>query len=152
MITSSTWLSLTCGALLVAVRHIAPPAEIPEIGTATCQPSPMRHAAFVPRIYCRVRRHLPAPLALSEPGAIGCAPDVPVIAAARVPLHSGSVVFWAGRSAFQALHLLDAIRPNFVYLFLGQETSAAALLSSQEPQKDTKRAEEVQRFGWHGVS
>src|SRR5438270_10983950 len=125
MITSSTWLSLTCGALLVAVRHLAPPPAFPEIGTATCQPSPMRHAAFVPRIYCRVRRHLPAPLAPSEPGAIDCAPDAPLIAAARVPLHSGSVVFWAGRSAFQALHLLDAIRPDLVYLFLGQETSGA---------------------------
>src|SRR3954466_8831471 len=122
MITSSTWLSLTLRALLVAVRHIAPPAEIPEIGIATCQPSPMRRAAFVPRIYCQVRRHLPAPLAPSEPGAIDCAPDAPLIAAARVPLHSGSVVFWAGRSAFQALHLLDAIRPDLVYLFLGQET------------------------------
>src|SRR3982751_3047879 len=125
MITSSTWLSLTLrGAPGRGSSYSPPPAEIPEIGTATCQPSPMRRAAFVPRIYCRVRRHLPAPLAPSEPGAIGCAPDAPLIAAARVPLHSGSVVFWVGRSAFQALHLLDAIRPNLVYLFLGQETSS----------------------------
>src|SRR4051794_1708916 len=88
-----------CGVPLVAVRHGALPAELPEIANATCRPCPARCAVFAPRFYCPVPPHKPAPLARAEPVTAGCEPDVSVIGAARVLLRSISLPVWVVRSA-----------------------------------------------------
>src|SRR4051812_32441411 len=75
---------------------------------------------------CLVPRHRSIPPERAEPARADCAPDGPAIRVARVPLPSRLGVAWGVRFASKPPDILDALPPNFVHLFLGQETSIAS--------------------------